>query len=102
LGNIIKANKLLELVIKFLLGSITLITEIKIDMEVIKGQELEADNIAIQLAGYEGALHFVKMLETLKKKGIDVSHEAILGVPALTIEERINNLRQHGGFFFIV
>jgi hypothetical protein len=102
LENIIKANKLLELVINFLLGSITLITEIKIDMEVIKRQELEADNIAIQLAGYEGALHFVKMLETLKKKGIDVSHEAILGVPALTIEERINNLRQHCGCFFIV
>jgi len=37
-------------------------------MEVIKRQEPEADNIAIQLAGYEGALHFVKMLETLKKR----------------------------------
>jgi Zn-dependent protease with chaperone function len=97
-----KVKKLSEVLINLLLGSIILIVGIMIDMEVVKRQELEADNIAIQLAGYEGALHFAKMLEAFKKQGIDVSHEAILGVPALTIEDRINNLRQHCGFFLIV
>jgi hypothetical protein len=79
-----------------------LIVGIMIDMEVVKIQELEADNIAIQLAGCEGALYFAKALEAFKKQGINVSHKAILGVPALSIEERINNLRQHCGFFLIV
>jgi hypothetical protein len=97
-----KAETIAETIVIFLLGLFSLFSLTMVDINVVKSQELEADNLAIQLAGYEGALHFVKMLEILKKQGIDVSHETILGVPALTIEERINNLRQHCGFFFIV
>jgi Zn-dependent protease with chaperone function len=97
-----KAETIAETIVIFLLGLFLLFSLTMVDINVVKSQELEADNLAIQLAGYEGALHFAKMLEVFKKQGIDVSHEAILGVPALTIEERINNLRQHYGFFFIV
>jgi Zn-dependent protease with chaperone function len=66
----------------------------EVDAETVKKQELEADNIAVQLAGREGALLFAKWLGELKRRGYDVSHESVLGFPALTIEERISNLLQ--------
>jgi len=97
-----KAETIAEAIVISLLSLFILFSLTIIDINVVKSQELEADNLAIQLTGCEGALHFVKMLDTFKKQGIDVSHEAILGVPALTIEERLNNLRQHCGSFLVV
>jgi Zn-dependent protease with chaperone function len=67
---------------------------VEIDAEVVKGQELEADNIAVKLAGCEGALLFANWLRELQRMGYNVSHEAVLGFPALTIEERVSNLLQ--------
>jgi len=67
---------------------------LKADVEEVKRQELEADTIAIQLTGCEGALLFAKLLKELQKMGYNVSHEAALSIPALTIEERVSNLLQ--------
>jgi Zn-dependent protease with chaperone function len=78
----------------FLLFKFPLAKLAEVDAETVKKQELEADNIAVQLAGREGALLFAKWLGELKRRGYDVSHESVLGFPALTIEERISNLLQ--------
>jgi len=66
---------------------------IKIDIELVRAQELEADSLAVELAGCEGSRYFIKLLEVLKEQGYDVSHEGVLGLPALTIRERLYNLQ---------
>jgi Zn-dependent protease with chaperone function len=65
----------------------------KIDIKLVREQELEADSLAVQLAGCEGARYFIELLEVLKEQGYDVSHEGVLGLPALTIKERLDNLQ---------
>jgi Zn-dependent protease with chaperone function len=39
----------------------------EVDAETVKKQELEADNIAVQLAGFKGALLFANWLGELKR-----------------------------------
>jgi Zn-dependent protease with chaperone function len=65
----------------------------KIDIELVRAQELEADSLAVQLVGCESARYFIKLLKVLKEQGYDVSHEGVLGLPALTIKERLDNLQ---------
>jgi Zn-dependent protease with chaperone function len=66
----------------------------KTDAELIRAQELEADSLAVQLTGCNGARYFIEWLRALKEQGYDVSHEALLGFPALTIRERLDNLQR--------
>ena len=48
----------------------------------------------IKLTGCNGALIFAKMLEQLKMREYNVSHESMLGFPALTVDERIKFIRE--------
>jgi Zn-dependent protease with chaperone function len=66
---------------------------IKIDIELVRRQELEADSLAVQLTGCKGAYYSITLLKILKEQGYDVSHEGVLGLPVLTIEERLANLQ---------
>jgi len=68
---------------------------LKVDVEEVRRQELEADGVAVQLAGCEGARLFIDFLRSAQRRGYYVSHEAVLGLPALTIEERIKYLAQY-------
>jgi hypothetical protein len=61
-------------VINLLLGLFILPSIIKVNLEVVKGQELEADRITIQPVSCEGILYLAKLLETLIKQSIDVIH----------------------------
>ena len=67
---------------------------INIDAETVRHQELEADKDAVVLVGCKSARIFSNLLNKLKEMGYNVSHEAILGVPALTIEERIRKIEE--------
>lgn len=64
------------------------------DRQIVRQEELEADDIAITLAGCGGAIWFAKVLEWLRSQGVEVSHESILGFPALTIDERVKMIYQ--------
>jgi len=66
----------------------------KVDVDTIRKQELEADDIAIRLIGCHKALKFAEILEQLKQHGIWVSHYSTVGLPALTVDERINFIRE--------
>lgn len=81
----------------FLFGvSLKLIVEI--DPQIVKQEELEADSIAIKLTGCKGALLFAKTLEWLRMQGYSVSHESLLGFPALMIDERIRFIQEKCGY----
>ncbi|WP_048163206.1 hypothetical protein [Thermogladius calderae] len=62
---------------------------IEVDRQLVKREELEADEIAIRLAGCKGVFIFARMLKQFEREGYTISHESILGFPALTIDERI-------------
>jgi len=87
-------KNLIKAFLNFLAVLVLTIKMVEVDRETIRQQELQADEMAIKLAGYKGALIFCEMLEKLKSKGFSVSHEDILGFPALTIDERIKFIRQ--------
>jgi Zn-dependent protease with chaperone function len=97
IDSVLKSKELPEVVVGiafflfWLYGSLGLV---KIDAELIRAQELEADSLAVQLTSCNGARYFIELLRVLKEWGYDVSHEALLGFPALTIEERIDNLQR--------
>jgi Zn-dependent protease with chaperone function len=94
---IFKSGGLLEAVLgmALLLSLLNALAELtKADAELIRTQELEADSLAVQLAGCESARYFIELLEILKKHGYDVSHVAVLGNTALKIEERLDNLKR--------
>jgi len=96
--NIAKARNLVDFVANIFAAIISAAIAgvlLNVDKETIKTQELEADTIAIQLAGCKSAIAFAKFLEALRSQGILVSHEAVLGFPALTIDERIKNICRH-------
>jgi len=83
------------IMIVFLRATFKFVTEV--DQQIVKREELEADEIAIKLAGCHGAVMFAKILEQLKAQGYNISHESILGFPALTLEERIRHIYQKCG-----
>lgn len=62
---------------------------VNVEAKVIKQQELEADDIAINLCGCRGAIMFTELLKAFRLHGYDVSHKTLLGFPALTIDERL-------------
>ena len=72
---------------------VTLKLVAEIDPKIVKQEELEADDIAIRLTGCRGVLIFAEMLKELRAQGYAISHESMLGFPALTIDERINFIR---------
>jgi Zn-dependent protease with chaperone function len=78
-----------------LLGVFSVAVTLGVDVEVVRGEELEADTIAINLTGCESAQCFARFLKILQEGGQRISHEAILGLPALTIEERLANISQY-------
>jgi len=65
----------------------------KVDVDTIRKQELEADDIAIRLVGCHKALKVAGILEQLKQHGVQISHYSTVGLPALTMDERINFIR---------
>jgi Zn-dependent protease with chaperone function len=94
--NTLKSKGFLETIFGMLLSLYWLygLSElIKTDIELVRAQELEADSLAVQLAGCKGARYFIRLLEILKEQGYDISHEGMLGLPALTIKERLDNLQ---------
>lgn len=82
-------DALFNVIITIFLFGVTLKLVGEVDPQRVKQEELEADEIAIKLTGCKGALIFAKMLEQLRLQGYNVSHESMLGFPALTIDERI-------------
>lgn len=90
-------SDLFNILAEILFAAVILKTTIEADSQIIRQQELEADNIAIDLVGCEGALTFTKILEYLRSQGYSVSHESILGTPALSINERIRFIYQRCG-----
>jgi len=82
-------DALFDVITTVFLFGITLKLVGEVDPQQVKQEELEADEIAIKLTGCKGALIFAKMLEQLKLQGYHISHESMLGFPALTIDERI-------------
>jgi len=96
-GKALAGSKGFQKVLVALLATIltsTYIAFAKADADTIQRQELEADDIAIRLAGCHKALKFAGILERLKQQGIWVSHYSTLGLPALTVDERINFIRE--------
>ena len=87
-------DKLISLIFSVFLFKITFKLVTEIDPQQVKQEELEADEIAIKLTGCKGALMFAKMLEQLKMRGYNVSHESMLGFPALTVDERIRFIKE--------
>ncbi|BAA79803.1 hypothetical protein APE_0824 [Aeropyrum pernix spindle-shaped virus 1] len=83
------ANLLLIIISLALLAQTT-----KYEATTIKEQELEADTLAAKTTGCKPALIFAEILNHLKKQGINTSHETTLGAPALTLDERINNIKR--------
>jgi Zn-dependent protease with chaperone function len=97
IDSVLKSKELPEVAagtVLFFLWFCGLLGLVKTDAELVRAQELEADSLAVQLAGCNGARYFIEWLRTLKEWGYDVSHEALLGFPALTIGERIDNLQR--------
>jgi len=94
--NLVRSKKPLETLlylITIVMQVLGMVQTIKIDINVIKMQELEADAIATYLTGCRVAQRFLEWLSTLYKSGVFISHVAVLGLPALTMEERINNIK---------
>lgn len=92
-----KARDLVDLLTGFLASltaTIVLIRFAEVDLQTVKRQELEADDVAIKLAGCKGALIFAQVLRELKRQGYSVSHESLLGSPALTIDERMKFIQE--------
>jgi Zn-dependent protease with chaperone function len=89
----IKNNDVVGLIFSLLLLFISLMIQ-EADANTVKRQELEADATAAQLIGCGGTSCAVKFLLEMKNMGVNVSHVNVLGLPALTIDERINNLKQ--------
>lgn len=81
-----KAKDIVEGIFRFIttMATCVLIMEVaKIDSQTVKREELEADDIAIRLAGCKGAQIFANFLEWLQNRGFNISHESVLGFPAL-------------------
>jgi Zn-dependent protease with chaperone function len=78
-----------------LLGTFLAAVTLGVDVGVVREEELEADTIAINLTGCESARCFTEFLKMLQESGQYISHEAISGLPALTIEERLANISQY-------
>ncbi len=95
LGELIKAQGLLEFLIY--LGLSFIISQIPLNLvkkhsEIVRAQELEADELASKAIGCVSAKQFKELLVMLKDKYGDLSHAGLLGYPALTISERIKNI----------
>jgi Zn-dependent protease with chaperone function len=87
----LKTRDLLRVLLGVFLAAVTL----GVDVGVVREEELEADTTAINLVGCEGVQCFARFLKILQEGGQHISHEAISGLPALTIEERLANISQY-------
>lgn len=96
-----KARDIMEFFAGFiaalLFAGLALKLAVEVDPQTVKKQELEADELAIRLTGCQGAYAFIRILRELKQYGYSISHESLLGFPALTIEERIKFILQKCG-----
>jgi len=90
-------NGLFSLIMAVFSFGVTFKLVTEVDPQTVKREELEADEIAIKLAGCHAAVMFAKVLERLKAQGYNISHESTLGFPALTLEERIRHIYQKCG-----
>jgi excisionase family DNA binding protein len=83
---------------RILIGAIlmgdTLYANSDANAKTIKNQELEAEKCAARLVRAEKTEKFIKFLELYKDDYNNISHTSLFGFPALTIDEKISNLRK--------